>query len=121
MRGRSRRSGRIIPGAILIALGLLFLAGNLLSFNLWETLWPIVLIALGAVWIVRGPLWLGIVFLAAGGIFLAGALGTGINMATWWPLLIVAFGIGILLERTRAAQSSDSDMGDETDSAPHEN
>ncbi len=100
MRGyQIRRSGRILPGAILIALGLVFLAGNLWSFDLWETLWPLVLIALGLVWIVRGPLWLGIVSLVAGGIFLADALGADVDMGTYWPLLIVALGVGILLER----------------------
>ena len=101
MRGfQVKRSGRILPAAILIAVGLLFLAGNLWSFDLWETVWPLALIALGLLWIVRGPLWLGIVFLVAGAIFLAGALGADIDMGTWWPLLIIALGVGILLERS---------------------
>ncbi len=101
MRGyQVKRSGRILPGAILIALGLVFLAGNLWSFDLWDTLWPLVLIALGLVWIVRGPLWLGVVSLVAGGIFLADALGADVDMGTYWPLLIIALGVGILLERT---------------------
>ena len=99
-RYQVKRSGRIVPGAILIALGLVFLAGNLWSFDLWDTLWPLVLIALGLVWIVRGPLWLGVVSLVAGGIFLADALGANVDMGTYWPLLIIALGVGILLERT---------------------
>ena len=113
MRGyQVKRSGRILPGAILIALGLVFLAGNLWSFDLWDTLWPLVLIALGLVWIVRGPLWLGVVSLVAGGIFLADALGADVDMGTYWPLLIIALGVGILLERTnvrgrRAASTPD--------------
>ncbi len=101
MRGyQIRRSGRILPGAILIALGLVFLAGNLWSFDLWETLWPLVLIALGLVWIVRGPLWLGIVTIVVGGIFLADGLGADVDMGTYWPLVLIALGVGILLERT---------------------
>ena len=113
MRGyQVRRSGRILPGAILIALGLIFLAGNLWSFDLWETLWPLVLIALGLVWIVRGPLWLGMVSLAAGGIFLADALGARVDMGTYWPLLIVALGVGILLERNNVRGRRASPMPD---------
>lgn len=113
MRGyQVRRSGRILPGAILIALGLIFLAGNLWSFDLWETLWPLVLIALGLLWIVRGPLWLGVVSLAAGGIFLADALGADVDMGTYWPLLIVALGVGILLERNNVRGRRASPMPD---------
>ena len=105
MRGyQIRRSGRIVPGAILIALGLIFLAGNLWSFDLWEVLGPVVLIALGLVWIVRGPLWLGVVSLAAGGIFLADTLGANVDMGTYWPVLIVALGVGILLERNNVGR-----------------
>lgn len=113
MRGyQFRRSGRILPGAILIALGLIFLAGELWSFDLWETLWPLVLIALGLVWIVRGPLWLGMVILVAGGIFLADALGARVDMGTYWPLLIIALGVGILLERNNVRGRHASSMPD---------
>ncbi len=111
MRGyQIRRSGRILPGAILIALGLVFLAGNLWSFDLWDTLWPLVLIALGLLWIVRGPLWLGIVSLVAGGIFLADSLGARVDMGTYWPLLIIGLGVGVLLERTKGGGRRASPM-----------
>ena len=73
---------------------------NLWSFDLWENLWPLVLIALGLLWIVRGPLWLGIVSVVAGGIFLADTFNIAIDMETYWPLLIVALGVGVLLERS---------------------
>lgn len=113
MRGyQIRRSGRILPGAILIALGLVFLAGNLWSFDLWDTLWPLVLIALGFLWIVRGPLWLGVVSLVSGGIFLADGLGADVDMGTYWPLLIIALGVGILLERSNVRGRRSSPMPD---------
>ena len=113
MRGyQVKRSGRIVPGAILIALGLVFLAGNLWSFDLWETLWPLVLIALGLVWIVRGPLWLGMVSLVAGGIFLADALGANVDMGTYWPLVLIALGVGILLERNNVGRRRASPVPD---------
>jgi predicted membrane protein len=111
-RYQVKRSGRIVPGAILIALGLVFLAGNLWSFDLWETLWPLVLIALGLVWIVRGPLWLGMVSLVAGGIFLADALGANVDMGTYWPLVLIALGVGILLERTNVRGRRAASMPD---------
>ncbi len=113
MRGyQVKRSGRIVPGAILIALGLVFLAGNLWSFDLWETLWPLVLIALGLVWIVRGPLWLGMVSIVAGGIFLADALGANADMGTYWPLVLIALGVGILLERNNVGRRRASPVPD---------
>ncbi len=107
-----RRSGRILPAAVLIALGLLFLAGNLWSFDLWSTLWPLVLIALGVLWVIRGPLWLGLLILTTGGIFLADGLGMDVSMGTYWPLLIVALGLGILLERTKSGRRRASPLPD---------
>ena len=77
MGDQFRRSARILPGAVLIALGLALLAGNILSFDVLETLWPVILIALGLVWVIRGPLWLGVVSVVAGTIFLADNLGAG--------------------------------------------
>lgn len=113
MRGyQVKRSGRILPGAILIALGLIFLAGNLWSFDLWETLWPLVLVALGLVWVVRGPLWLGIVSIVVGGIFFADALGADVDMGTYWPLVLVALGVGILLERNNVGRRRASPVPD---------
>ena len=99
MRDQFRRSARILPGAVLIALGLALLAGNILSFDVLETLWPLILIALGLVWVIRGPLWLGVVSVVAGTIFLADNLGAGVDMQTYWPLLIVAVGVTLLFQR----------------------
>ncbi len=99
-----RRWAPIIPAAILIAVGSLFLADNLWSLAVWGVMWSGLLIVLGLLWIVRGPLWLGVVVVVAGGIFLADALDTGMEIGTWWPLLIVALGVGVLLERLRIKQ-----------------
>ena len=99
MRDQFRRSARILPGAVLIALGLALLAGNILSVDVLETFWPLILIALGLVWVIRGPLWLGVVSIVAGTIFLADNLGAGVDMQTYWPLLIVAVGVTLLLQR----------------------
>ena len=93
MGHQMKRSARILPGAVLIALGLALLAGNILSFDVLEALWPLILIALGLVWVIRGPLWLGVVSVVAGTIFLADNLGAGVDMQTYWPLLIIAVGV----------------------------
>ena len=88
-----------MPAAILIALGLSLLAGNVFSFDVVDDLWPVVLIALGLLWIIRGPLWLGMVSIVAGTIFLAEEFGAPVHMETAWPLLIVALGVAILFSR----------------------
>ena len=107
MRDQFRRSARILPGAVLIALGLALLAGNILSVDVLETFWPLILIALGLVWVIRGPLWLGVVSIVAGTIFLADNLGAGVDMQTYWPLLIVAVGVTLAAstERSNADKS----------------
>ena len=99
MGTRLRTSRRIVPAAILIALGLSLLAGNVFSFDVVDNLWPVVLIALGLLWILRGPLWLGMVSIVAGAIFLAEEFGAPVRMETAWPLLIVALGVAILFSR----------------------
>ena len=95
-----QRSRGVLPAAILIALGLLLLGGNLLSFDFWNILWPLVPMVFGLMFLVRGPVWLGMVGIVAGAIFLADALGAGVGMGSLWPLIIIAIGVGILLERS---------------------
>ena len=99
MGGKLPQSRRILPAAILIALGLSLLAGNVFSFDVVDNLWPVVLIALGLLWTIRGPLWLGAVSIVAGAIFLAQEFGAPVSMETAWPLLIVAVGVAILFSR----------------------
>ena len=115
MGSKLQQSRRVVPAAILIALGLSLLAGNIFSFDVVDNLWPVVLIALGLLWTIRGPLWLGVVSIVAGTIFLAQEFGLPVRMETAWPLLIVALGVAILFSRDgrskkrRSAPASDSD------------
>lgn len=51
---KNRRGDGIVGGLLLIVLGGLFLAGNLGLVQLrWDILWPVILIFIGAVWILR--------------------------------------------------------------------
>lgn len=51
---KNKRSERIIGGLFLIVLGGLFLASNLNLIQLrWEVVWPVILIFVGALWVLR--------------------------------------------------------------------
>ncbi len=45
--------GQVMLGAFLVAIGLMVLLGNLLNVNLWRLFWPLLLIAIGAWFILR--------------------------------------------------------------------
>jgi phage shock protein PspC (stress-responsive transcriptional regulator) len=44
---------RLVVGAIIILIGILFLFQNILGFKLWETLWPLILVFLGLFFIFK--------------------------------------------------------------------
>jgi hypothetical protein len=108
MSERSNNSGALIGGALMIAFGLLALAGQLLRnvFN-WTWLWPFSIIAFGVLFFV--------VMLAGGrraaAFAIPGSIITGIGLIllfqnltgmweTWsygWTLILMAVGIGITL------------------------
>ncbi len=105
MSEQNRRS--LIPGIILIVLGVVFLLDefDVLRFGRWlRTWWPSVLIALG-LWTLfarRFRAWVGpLVLITIGGIFQAAKL----ELLRWrgvgelWPLILIAIGAGLLIER----------------------
>lgn len=54
---KKRRGDGIIGGLLLIVLGGLFLASNLGLIQLrWEVVWPVILIFIGALWVLRALL-----------------------------------------------------------------
>ena len=100
------RPGQIIGPAILIAIGVLFLANNLG----WEwpigevisTFWPLILVGLGVAHIARaliagrGGLAGGIILLTLGVLFSLHQIW-GIRFGETWPVLLIAIGaIGLL-------------------------
>ncbi len=119
MGSKLQQSRRILPAAILIALGLSLLAGNVFSFDVVDDLWPVVLIALGLLWIIRGPLWLGMVSIVAGTVFLAQEFGLPVRMETAWPLLIVALGVAILFSRDGRSKKRASAIANDSDDSDY--
>ena len=48
-----RSRGELFVGGLLVAIGLIYLIGNVLNVNFWAFFWPLLLIALGAWFILR--------------------------------------------------------------------
>jgi hypothetical protein len=108
MSNRSTNSGALIGGALMIAFGLLALAGQLLRnvFN-WTWLWPLTIIAFGVLFFV--------VMLAGGrkaaAFAIPGSIITGIGLIllfqnltgmweTWsygWTVILMTVGVGITI------------------------
>jgi len=111
---------RIVIGIVLVLLGALFLlanAGILRSFSVWDVLWGVFWLWLGAA--VVGPrgrsvgagrLALGLVLIAIGVITLADGLGlivfsAGDLFGRFWPVVLIALGLAILYESNRRAST----------------
>jgi predicted membrane protein len=97
----------LIPGAILVGIGALFLLGNLhiVRIHDWFDYWPVILIAIGLVQLVdashSGGRFTGAVLLGLGGLFLASNLGyIWFNLWDLWPLALIGAGVMMLLNRT---------------------
>jgi hypothetical protein len=101
-----RSNHGLIPGAIIIGIGVLFLLNNLhIVFirDLWR-FWPVALIAAGLVKLVDstygGGRLFGGILLAVGAIFLGGNLGFyDVTMRELWPLFLIGAGLIMLGNR----------------------
>lgn len=97
----------LFGGAVLIALGLVFLAGEFLSFNVWRWLWPFFILGVGAAFFVGmfaggrglGPLAVpGSVITTLGLILLVqNIFGIWGTWAYAWTLMIAGAGIGLII------------------------
>jgi hypothetical protein len=98
---------------VLIAIGVLFLLGNMGIFHFWvDRLWPLILIAIGG-WLLasrwdeiasgslqgRRKLMPPAVLLALGGMFLIDSLGR-LPFDRTWPLLLIVIGLVLFWQRT---------------------
>jgi hypothetical protein len=106
----------LIVAIFLIAIGVLFLAGQIFNFNIWSFAWPLIIIVVGLTFfagmIAGGK--------SAGGLAIPGSIVTMIGLillyqntfhhwATWsyaWTLIIVAVGIGLIIFGYWSSQES---------------
>ena len=104
-------SSHITGGLILVAIGVLFLLGNLniVHSSYWISYWPVILIVIGLVQVVDSTSSSGRVgggvLLVVGGLFLADNLGY-INFPIWdlWPLILIGVGLMMLWNRAGFVQ-----------------
>lgn len=91
-----------VTGLILIAIGGIFLMGNLTDVPMWTLgrLWPVILIIIGAakvLWPNEGEgRTAGLPLFGVGCIFLAHNYGV-LSLRDSWPLFIVVAGVSILM------------------------
>jgi hypothetical protein len=107
MSAQRPNTGGIVAGAILIVLGILFLAGQFIHASLWTWLWPFAIIGAGVVLLVAAPLG----GRSTAGLVIPGCIITGIgllllyqnvsgNWESWayaWAIIPFSAGIGIFL------------------------
>ena len=97
----------LFGGAVLIALGLIFLASEFLSFNVWRWLWPFFILGVGAAFFMGmfaggrgfGPLAVpGSVITTLGLILLVqNIFGIWGTWAYAWTLMIAGAGVGLMI------------------------
>src|SRR5207253_2411462 len=97
---------RLLPALIIIAVGVLFLLGNLnvLDARYWMRYWPAILIAIGLVKLVdsshAGGRVTGGVLMGVGALVLLKTLGLyDLSMHDLWPLFLIAAGLLMLWNR----------------------
>jgi len=97
----------MIPGLILVGIGVLFLLDNLhiVRIHDWFDYWPVILIAVGLVQLVdssyTGGRVIGGILAGLGGLFLADNLGyLKFNIWDLWPLALIGVGLMMLWKRT---------------------
>ena len=96
----------LVPGLILVAIGLLFLLDNLniLYLREWVRYWPVILIAIGLAKLVdstfTGGRVVGAIFMGTGAVLLAKNLGLIVVRARdLWPLILIGLGLLLLWHR----------------------
>lgn len=93
----------VFLGAMLIALGLLFLAINFSSYG-WEQFWPVIVLAGGLAFLAAyfenrqnyGFLMPATILIVYGALFLGCSLVDWYYMEEWWPTFIAGPGLGLL-------------------------
>jgi predicted membrane protein len=96
----------LIPGLVLVGLGMLFLLDNLhiLYLREWVRFWPVILIAIGLAKVVdsafAGGRTVGIIFMCVGAILLAKNFGLIlVRVRDLWPIFLIGIGLFMLWHR----------------------
>lgn len=107
MTNSSSRAGSLVAGAVLIGLGVLFLLGQFLRFDAWDFVWPLAVVAFGALFfagMVAGGR-------ASGGLAIPGAIISAIGLLllyqsltghyeSWaygWTVIVMGAGAGLFI------------------------
>jgi hypothetical protein len=107
MDSHNQRNSTLVFGVILIAVGALFLLGQVLNFSQWGSLWPLATVGVGALFFL-GMLLGG---KSTGALAIPGAIFTGLGLIllfqnltgaweTWsyaWGLIVASVGVGIYI------------------------
>ncbi len=101
----------VVPGLILIVIGVLVLLSNLdIEWLNMQQLWPVVLMLLGVLGLVstltrhsadKGGIWFGVVGILAGAVFLYITVGQDQDwtlMSSLWPLFPAIAGLGWIVQ-----------------------
>jgi hypothetical protein len=94
-----KRSGSVVGGTILIAVGTIFLLDKFLVAEIWQY-WPLILIAIGVANLFDGEKrgW-GFTLIAVGTWLLIATLRLfGLNYGNSWPILLILIGTAIILD-----------------------
>jgi predicted membrane protein len=105
-QGSGVRTGALIPGLILVGVGVLFLLDNLniIYARDFVRYWPVILIAAGLAKLVDAPHSggrpAGVILLLVGSVFLVDNLGLlHLGFRALWPLALIAMGLMLLWQR----------------------
>lgn len=94
-----KRSGSVVGGTILIAVGTIFLLDKLLIADIWQY-WPLILVAIGVANLFdREKRGWGFTLIAVGAWLLISTLRLfGLSYGNSWPILLILIGTAIILD-----------------------
>ena len=118
MRARAINS-RLVLGATLVTLGVLFLVDSLTDSNVFGDYWPVLLIGWG-LWTWYAQQWRvsipPLVLIVVGGLLLAGNITDDYDVWQFWPVIIIVIGLALIMRRA-VPMSSAGHVGATADGA----
>ena len=99
MTNSSSRAGSVVAGAVLIGLGVLFLLGQFLRFDAWDFVWPLAVVAFGALFFAGMAAAIPGAIISAIGLLLLYQNLTG-HFESWaygWTVIVMGAGAGLFI------------------------